>query len=328
VSKIYDVIIIGAGPAGLAAGMYASRRVLKTLIVSKSLGGQVVANHHVENYPGFSKIPGMKLIQKMEKQVQRLGVKIVFEEVLSVKEHKDMFKVKIPDKEFETKTVIFAFGKTPRSLNVPGEKNFEGRGVSYCATCDGPLYKKKVVAVIGGGNSALDAASYLSKLANKVYLIHRRDEFRGFESSVERLKEKKNVEFVLSCNAVEFKGTDYLHSVVVKNCQTNERREIKVDGAFIEIGSDIETKLIKDLVKLDENNHIIIDNRCQAFYPNNNKVRPGIFAAGDVANTPFKQIVVAAGEGAKAALQAYGYIHGEHPVHAGAVAADWGSEKK
>jgi thioredoxin reductase (NADPH) len=327
VIKIYDVIIVGAGPAGLTAGIYASRRTLKTLVIGKTLGGQVVVSHHIENYPGFRKIAGLKLMEKMEKQVKRFGVEIIEDEVLSVKEHGDKFVVKIPEKEFETKTVIFAFGKTPRSLNVPGEKHLECKGVSYCATCDAPLYKKKIVAVIGGGNSALDGALLLSKIAKKVYLIHRRDEFRGFESTVEKLKEKKDVEFVLNSNVLEFKGSEHLESVALKNNKTNEIKEIKVDGAFIEVGSDVDTRLLKDLVKLDENNHIIINNVCETFYPNNHKVRPGIFAAGDITNTPFKQIVVAASEGAKAALQTFGYIHGVHAAHAGAVAADWGTKK-
>jgi thioredoxin reductase (NADPH) len=327
VIKIYDVIIVGAGPAGLTAGIYASRRDLKTLVIGKSLGGQCIANHRIENYPGFKRVSGLKLIENMEKQVKFFGVEIILEEVLSIKESGKKFIVKIPGKQFETKTVIFAFGKTPRSLGIPGEKHLECKGVSYCATCDGPLYKNKVVAVIGGGNSALDAALYLSKISKKVYLIHRRDEFRGFEASVDQLKEKKNVEFVLNSNPLEFKGKKCLESLVVKNNKTNEIKEIKVDGAFIEIGSDVDTRLLKDFVKLDENNHIIINNVCETFYPNNHKVRPGIFAAGDITNTPFKQIVVAASEGAKAALQSFGYIHGIHAIHAGVVAADWGAKK-
>lgn len=323
-NEIYDVIIIGAGPAGLAAGIYASRRALKTLILGKTLGGQVIATHCIENYPGFKRIVGLRLMEKMEKQVRRFEVEIVQDEVVSLKEHEGKFVVKTPEKTFESKTIILAFGKTPRSLGAPGEKRLEGEGVSYCAICDGPLYKNKTVAIVGGGNSALDAALYMSKISKKVYLIHRRDEFRGFEATVEKLKEKGDVEFVLNSNVAEFKGSKCLESILVKNSKTNEAKEIKVDGVFIEIGSEVDTKLIKDLVKLDENNHIIINNVCETFHPNSDKVRHGIFAAGDVTNTPFKQIVVAAGEGAKAALQAYGHIHGVHP---GVVAADWGVKK-
>jgi thioredoxin reductase len=202
-------------------------------------------------------------------------------------------------------------------LNVPGEKKFSGKGISYCATCDGPFFKNKIVAVIGGGNSALDAAIKLSEIAKKVYLIHRRDEFRGFEYLVDEVKRKKNVELVLSHVAVEFKGDKVLKSMIVESVKTKKRKELKVDGVFIEIGSEVKTDFIKDLVKLDENNHIIINNNCETSYP-------GIFAAGDVTNTPFKQIVVAAGEGAKAGLNAYNYIHG---IEA-AIIADWGKLKK
>ena len=300
---MYDVIIIGAGPAGLTAAIYTSRRNLKTIVLTKDLGGQVIKTPYIENYPGFKKIEGFKLIKNMEEQVKDLGVEIKYEEVVKIIPKEKTFVVETRERKYESRTVILAFGKTPRSLNVPGEKEFSGKGISYCATCDAPLFRDKIVAVIGGGNSALDATLLLSSLAKKVYLVHRRDEFRAFESLVEEAKRKKNVEFVLSHVVEEFKGDDILRSMILKNVKTGERKEIKVDGVFIEIGSEVKTDFIKGLVKLDKNNHIIVNNNCETS-------RPGIFAAGDVTNTPFKQIVVAAGEGAKAGLNAYNYLHG------------------
>ncbi len=267
------------------------------------MSDQVTETPHIENYPGFEKIEGYKLIQKFEEQVRDFGVEIIFEEVVKIKPKKKSFIVKTIQKSYEGKTVILAFGKIPRTLNVPGEKEFTGRGISYCATCDAPLFKNKIVAVIGGGNAALDAALLLSKIGKKVYLVHRRDEFRGFEAEVEKVKKKKNVELVLSHVAVEFKGDKVLRSMIVESKKTGERKELKVDGVFVEIGSEVKTDFVKGLVKLDKNNYIVINNNCETS-------RPGVFAAGDVTNTPFKQIVVAAGEGAKAGLNAYNYLHG------------------
>jgi len=316
-TMLYDVIIVGGGPAGLTAGIFARRRELKTLIITKELGGQVSSLNIIENYPGFKKIKGPQLVKKMVEQVQKEGVEIVLAEVTKIEAKKDKFVVHSDRGKYEGKTIILAFGKTPRSLNVPGEKKFTGRGVSYCATCDAPLFKNKVVAVVGGGNAAMDAALLLSKKAKKVYLIHRREEFRAFESMVEKVKKRKNVEFILNHVVVEFKGDEVLRSIIIENVKTKERRELKVDGTFIEIGSEVKTDFVKDLVKLDEHNHIIVNNNCETSHP-------GIFAAGDVTNIPFKQIVVAAGEGAKAALNAWNYLH---EVQA-KIIVDWAKEVK
>jgi len=300
---LYDVIIIGAGPAGLTAAIYASRRGMKTLILSKGLSDQVSEAHYIENYPGIERIEGYKLIQLFEKQVRNFSVEIIFEEVVKVTQKNGSFVVETVKKKYESKSLILAFGKVPITLNVPGEKEFTGRGVSYCSTCDAPLFKGKTVAVIGGGNAALDAALVLSDVVKKVYLIHRRDEFRAFEAEVEKIKKRRNVEFILNHVAVEFKGDKVLKSVIIEDVNSKEKKELKLDGAFIEIGSEVRTDFVKDLVKLDKNNHIIINSNCETS-------RPGVFAAGDVTNTPFKQIVVAAGEGTKAALNSYNYLHG------------------
>jgi len=309
---MYDVIIIGAGPAGLSAGIYTSRRSMKTLIISKGFSEQVVSAPKVYNYPGHVEIKGFELIQKMEEQARNSGAEIILEEVEEIGKKGKNFIVKSFQNEYECKTIILAFGKTPRNLDVLGEKELTGKGVFYCVTCDGPLFKDKIVAVIGGGNSALAATSYMSEIAKKVYLIHRRDEFRGFESVVEEIKKCKNVEFILNTVVVEFKGDKFLKSLTLENVNNKEKKELQVDGCFIEIGSEVKTDFIRGLVKRDKNNYIIINNKCETSHP-------GIFAAGDVTNTPFKQIVVAAGEGAKAGLNAYNYLHGIEST----IIVDW-----
>lgn len=307
---MYDVIIIGGAAAGLTAGIYAARRKLKTLILTKDIGGQASLAFQVENYPGFFKIPGFELMQKFYQQAINSGAKVLFEEVLEIKEKGNNYLVKTASKEYETKTIILAFGKTPRSLNVQGEKEFLGKGVSYCAVCDLPLFKGKDIAVVGGGNSALDAALNGSEIAKKVYLIHRRKEFRGFEELVEKVRKNKNVEFVLDSVVKEIKGKKFVEAITVKNVLTEEEREIKVDGVFVEIGFETKIDFIRELVKIDQNNQIVVNKKCETFYPNSEKVRPGVFAAGDLTDNPFKQIITSAAEGAKAALQAYNYIKG------------------
>jgi thioredoxin reductase (NADPH) len=306
----YDLIIIGGGPAGLTAAIYACRRNLKTLLITIAVGGQVLEAERIENYPGFLGVKGSKLMERFQKQAIKSGAEIVLEEVKEIKEIEGGYAVKTNAKEYTGRAIILAFGRTPRNLNVPGEEKFRGKGVSYCATCDMPLFKEKTIAVVGGGNAALEAALYGSKVAKKVYLIHRRDEFRGFESFVEKIKKKENVELVLSSIVTEIKGEDTVKSIVVQDLKTNQLKELQVDGVFVEIGSEVKTDFIKNLVKLNENNQIVITNNCETFYPDKDEIRPGVFAAGDVTSTPFKQIVTAAGEGCKAALQAYNYLHG------------------
>jgi len=316
----YDVIIVGGGPAGLTAGIYAARRNLKTLIITMTVGGQVLLPEKICNYPGFLNVSGMNFIKRVQKQAEKAGAQIIVDEVKEILPHDKEYLVKTQTKEFLAKAIILAFGKKPRKLNVPGEEKFIGKGVSYCATCDAPLFKNKTVAVVGGGNSALDAALLLSKYAKKVYLIHRRDEFRGFESFVDEVRKRNNVEFLLSSIVVEIKGENLVKSILVKDLKTEETREIDVDGVFVEIGYDVDPSFVKDLVKLDEYNQIVVNQKCQTFYPDKDEIRPGIFAAGDVTSNIFKQIVVAAGEGAKAALAAYNYLHGVEDYQ---IVGDW-----
>ncbi len=300
-NKIYDVIIVGAGPAGLTAAIYTSRRSLKTLIISKDVGGQAGTTDDIENYPGFKHIGGPELMQKWQEQVIFSGAEFLFKEVLSLKKQKNIFFVKTIDKEFKAKTVILSFGLTPRNLEVPGEKELSGKGVSYCATCDGPLFKKKIVAVVGGGNSALDAAEYLSRQSTKVYLIHRRDKFNGEQVLIDQVKCIKNIELILNANTKEIKGKNIVNSLVY--IANNKEKEIKVNGIFIEIGYRAKTDWIGKLVKLTDRKEITISSDCET-------KTPGLFAAGDITQITYKQIVISAGEGCKAALQAYKYIQG------------------
>lgn len=327
----YDTIIIGGAAAALTSAIYAARRAMKTLIIAKSIGGQAVMTDVIENYPGFLSIGGVPLMNKMLKQATRAGAEIIFEEVNSIDETpnadngKPLFTVKTTTgSNYKTKSVILTYGKTPRTLDVPGEGEFGAKGVSYCVICDGPLFKGKKVAVVGGGNSALEGAEYLSKICPKVYLIHRRDSFRGFEYLVEEVKSRKNIEIIYNSAVKEIKGEHTVHSIVVENLVTSETKEIPVSGVFVEIGSLTKTEFIKHLVKLDQLGQVLATNNSETYYPDSGKVRPGIFAAGDITQTPFKQIVVSAGEGCKAALQAYNYLAGQQPT----FVADWVAKKK
>jgi len=311
---MYDTIIIGSGPAGMTAGIYAARREMKALIIGKELGGQMVWASEIENYPGFKKINSFELISKMQEQVKRLGVEMKTDEIKKITEGAETtaegaerigkgkyFTVITNKDKYEAKTVILALGLKPRRLAVSGEQKLTGKGVSYCAICDGPFYKDKIVAMVGGGNSALDAAEILSKIASKVYLIHRREEFRGFEVLVDKVKAKENVEFILDSEVKEIIGEAKLEKIKVINNKTNKESELVIDGLFIEIGRIAQTDLVAELVKRDARDQIIVDAKCQTSLA-------GMFAAGDVTPGEFKQITIACGQGTIAALAAYQYI--------------------
>jgi thioredoxin reductase (NADPH) len=311
---MYDVVIAGAGPAGLTAAVYTCRKKLKTLVISKNIGGQVAITKGVENYPGVINIDGYGLIEIMETQARKFGAEIKFGEILSLERKSHHFIVHTDHEKIETRAVILSFGKTPKSLDVPGESKFKGRGVSYCATCDGPLFEDNDVAVVGGGNSALESAVLLSKIAKKVYLIHRRDAFRGDECTCEKVRCTKNIELVLNTIPVEIKGDKFVDTFVIENVNTKTHTDLKVGGIFAEIGYEVKTDFLKGIVSLDESGQIKVNELCETNVP-------GIFAAGDVTNVPYKQIVIAAGEGAKAGMSAYNYIQRQEgkPI----IAGDW-----
>lgn len=298
--KTYDVIIIGGAPAGLTAAIYTCRRALKTLIITKDIGGQAALTAEIENYPGVDLIDGFSLMQKFKKGAENFGAEILTNEAIGIEKEKSLFKVKTKDKEFKTKTVILSFGLVTRELAVPGEEELKNKGVSYCATCDGPLFKDKIVAVVGGGNSALEAAEYLSNICQKIYLIHRRDEFRGESVLVDKVKKMDNIEMVLNSQVKEIKGENAVKSILIEE-KSGNRKEINVDGIFIEIGYEAKTGFVKDLVELDEKGQIKVDKDCRTS-------AKGIFAAGDVTDVNYKQLVISAGQGATAALSAAKYI--------------------
>jgi thioredoxin-disulfide reductase len=315
---MYDTIIIGAGSAGLAASIYASRRALKTLVISEDIGGQAISANHIENYPGFNFISGSELMMKFQAQAKKFGAEFITDEVMKIEKAGDKFMVNTNAKKFETNSVILAFGLSHRHLGVPGEEKLIGRGITYCATCDAPLYKNKTTAVIGGGSSALDAALLLSKLCPKVYLIHRRDKFTGEEILIKQVNEAKNIELVLNSEILEFKGENKLEKIIVKNLG-NEKREIEAEGAFVEVGFIAKTDWLEDSVKLDEKKQVIINDKCETSVP-------GILAAGDITTIIYKQVVISAGEGAKAALSAYKYLQSKGLTRGASV--DWGQIKK
>jgi alkyl hydroperoxide reductase subunit F len=320
--RLYDVVIIGGSAAGLTAAIFATRREMKTLVVTKDIGGQISETALIENYPGYDKVDGPGLAKLFEAQAKKYGADILMEEVVKVEQREyategKIFAVYTKDgNEYAGRTLILAMGKTPRSLKASGEKEFLGKGVSYCANCDAPLFRDKVVAVVGGGNSAFDAALFLSKIAAKVYLIHRREGFRAFEAVVNQLKGDPNCEFILNAVIEEIKGGKFVEAIRVKDIVDSSVRDIAVDGVFVEIGSVVETGFVKHLVDLDETGHILIDEFGATSHP-------GVFAAGDVTDVPFKQIIVAAGDGCKAALAAYNYLHNIENKYV----ADWKSQK-
>lgn len=311
--NIYDFLIIGGACAGLAAGTYAGRRAMKTLLVTKDIGGQIATTPSVENYPGIDFISGPDLALAMQEQAVKWGTEIVFDEVMKIEKRGEMdFVITGNDNTYYGRSLLLAYGKTPRSLGVPGEKEYAGRGVSYCVTCDAPLFRGKTVAVVGGGSSAMEGALILSKVCEKVYLVHRRDEFRGEEVLLTQINETPNIEKVLSSVSEEIVGDGRLvNGLRVSNVTSKEIRELPVSGVFVEIGFMVNSSLVKDLVELDRLNQIVTNN-------NQETSNSGIFAAGDITDTPFKQAVISASEGTKAALQAYSYLN-----HGKPVGVDW-----
>ncbi len=301
---VRDVLIVGAGPAGLAAAIYAGRSQLDTLVLDQMMpGGQLLITEEIENYPGFYEgITGFELSEKFRQHAEKFGAKIENgKPVESVDLDGDIFVVKTGGEEFRGKTLIWAAGSTPRKLNVPGEAEFVGRGVSYCAVCDGAFFKDKTVAVVGGGDSALEEALYLTKFAKKVYLIHRRDKFRAVKIIQDRVKRNEKIKPVLNKVVVSINGRDFVESVTLKDTVTGEESILPVDGVFIFIGNEPNVAPVAYLVDTTEQGFIITDEEM--------KTRtPGLFAAGDVRHKPLKQVVTAASDGAVAAMSATKYL--------------------
>ncbi len=297
---MFDLVIVGAGPAGMTAAIYAKRKGLSVLVVADSVGGQVSKTGNVENYPGYESIPGPQLASLIKKQLVDLNVDILMSRVLKLERAGSDFKVVASDGHaFDSKAVIVASGSRWKELNVPGEREFQNKGVSYCATCDGPLFAGIDVAVVGGGNAAGEAVLDLLNLCPKIYFIVR-STLKADRVIVDRIVNSGKVEVLTGYTVEKVNGTDFVESLDIVS-KAGERKTLKVGGVFVEIGFLPNVAFAQGLVELNGASEIVVDDYCRTSVP-------GIFAAGDVTDVPQKQIVVAAGEGAKAAMSAYTYI--------------------
>ncbi|SRR5260221_9318708 len=297
------VIIIGSGPAGLTAAIYAARANLKPLVIAGvTWGGQLMNTTEVENFPGFiDGIVGPELMNNMIKQAEKFGAEFVYENATSIHSEMDKKTVKTYGNSYEAQAVIIATGATPRKLGIPGEDKFYGKGVSTCATCDAAFFREKVVAVVGGGDSAMEESNFISKFASKVYLIHRRHEFRASPIMVDRTLKNPKIEVVYNTEVKEVKGDMKVASLHLFNNQTNENRDLPIDGLFLAIGHIPVTDFLKGEIELDDMGYIKSDNGVRTSIP-------GIFVAGDVQDHQYRQAVTAAGQGCKAALDAQKWL--------------------
>lgn len=302
---MYDILIVGAGPAGMTAAIYGQRGGKKTIVFDKlSYGGQVINTAEVANYPGMPNMTGLDFAEKTYNQMKDLGAEMSYEEIAEVKGADKPIKTVITTsgKEYQCKAIIIATGSSPRPLGVENEDKFKGAGISYCATCDGAFFRNKIVAVCGGGNTALEDAEVLSDIAEKVYLIHRRDEFRADATNVKRVQGKKNVELVLDSVVTAINGERFIQGLEVQNKKTEEKRELKIDGLFVAIGQMPENDIFKDIVKLNKAGYIEAGEDCLTG-------TDGIFAAGDCRTKKVRQITTAVSDGAIAALAAIEHIN-------------------
>ncbi|GAB6077616.1 thioredoxin-disulfide reductase [Hydrogenobaculum acidophilum] len=303
--KLYDCIIIGGGPAGLTAGLYCARAKMDVVLLEKAtLGGQIAITDLVENYPGFPEgISGKELTNKFKAQAERFGLKIYRQGVNIVENTDDNIKIIKLDNgsELKAKTVIITTGARMRTLDVPGEKEFLNRGVSYCATCDGALFEDVPIAVVGGGDSAVQEANFLTRFASKVYLIHRRDKLRAKPLLQDRLFANPKIEFIPNKVVKAIQGADFVNSLLLEDTKTGEHSTLAVDGVFIFIGMIPATDIVKDLVDIDEYGYIKVNENMETSVP-------GIFAAGDCRSGQTGQVVVAAGEGCIAAMSVERYL--------------------
>lgn len=309
---IYDVVIIGGGPAGLTSGIYAARDNLKTLILEKNYpGGQVAITEVIENYPGFPEgISGGDLTDQMYKHALHFGVQVKNGEcsVIEFDGNIKIVSLKHNDIKIKTKSLIIAAGARPKHLEIPGEAKFLGRGISFCATCDGAFYRGKTVAVIGGGDSAVEEAHYLTRFAEKVYIVHRRDKFRAAKILQDRVFSNPKIEVIWNAQLVKVNGETKVESLTILDKIENKEFDLKVDGIFVFIGWVADTEHFKGIIEMDENGFIIADESCKTSLP-------GIFVAGDVRTKELRQVVTAVSDGAMAAKAAEKYIEeffGEH----------------
>ena len=299
----YDVVIIGGGPAGLTAALYASRARLKTLVIeSMTVPGQAILTDSIENFPGFpGAINGFKLIEKFKEQARHFSAELVTGDVKKIEGFEKGFKVVLEKRAYSSLSVIIATGARPKKINIPGEERLTGRGVSYCATCDGALYKDKNVAVLGGGNSAVEEALFLTRFAKKVSLIHRRDRLRATKVLQEQAAANSKIELILESKPAEIKGQDKVTGVILENIKTGKKTDLACDGVFIFVGYEPNTAIFKDVLSLNDKGYILTG-------PDMNTSKKGIFACGDCTQKLLRQVITACGDGATAAFSAQQYI--------------------
>jgi len=299
----YDLVIIGGGPAGLTAGLYAARARLNVVLIEKvAPGGQILITDWIENYPGFPQgLTGADLVDKMIEQVKQFDLNIELSEVVSMDLSGPVKKIQLTDRTITSLAVIIATGASPRKLGVPGEDTFYGRGLSSCATCDGPFFRNRVVAAVGGGDTAVQESMFLTKFAKKVYLIHRRDQLRAARILQERAKANDKIDFIWDSVVTNISGLTNVEKITIRNVKTDETSDLPVDGCFIWVGIVPNTEFIGNSVEVDASGFIVADAHMQTSLP-------GVFAAGDVRNTPLRQVASAVGDAAIAALSAEHYI--------------------
>ncbi len=299
----YDLVIIGGGPAGLTAGLYAARARLNVILVEKVVpGGRVLTADRIENYPGFPEgINGADLVEKMTAQVKQFDLSIENNEVISLDLSEQVKKIKLSDRIITSCAIIVATGVSPRKLGVPGEDSFYGKGISFCATCDAPFFSDRIVAAVGGGDTAVQESLFLTKFARKVYLIHRRDQLRATGILRERALANDKIEFIWDSVVTSINGLTNVEKITVKNVKTGDTKELAVDGCFVWIGIVPNNEFIENAVKLDENGFMITDSKMETSVP-------GVFGAGDVRSTPLRQVATAVGDAATAAFSAEQYI--------------------
>ena len=307
---MFDLIIVGGGPAGITAGIYAARKKIDTLLISKDFAGQVGKISSIDNWPGTENISGIEFLENLKKHLKRFTIDIKEgEEVFEIKKEKDSFEITTSQKnKYSAKAIIIASGVKPRLLGVPGEKEFIGRGISYCSTCDAPFFEGKTVAVIGGGNAGFEDALDLTKYAKKIYILEFSSEIRADEILLEQAKKNKKIEIILSAEVKEIKGKNFVSALVYQEKESKKIKELAVEGVFVQIGHISVGGFAKELVDFNEKNEIKID-----FQTNETKT-PGLFAAGDVTSIPFKQVVIAAGEGAKALLSCHKWLKNNNKI--------------
>lgn len=300
---MYDIIIIGSGPAGLSAAIYAQRACLDTIVIEKNgiSGGQVLNTWEVDNYPGFPGVTGFELSRQFREHANKLGARVVQDEVVQVELSGNVKKVVCEEETYEARCVILASGAHHRTLEVPGEEELRGAGVSYCATCDGAFFRGRTVAVVGGGDAALEDAIFLARMCEKVYIVHRRNKLRGAKRLQERLQALENIEFVWNSETVAIEGNAQVEALRLRQTQTGEEKRLDVDGVFIAVGIAPESELYAGQLELDEQGYIRADESGQTSVP-------GVFAAGDVRTKALRQILTAASDGANCVASAERYL--------------------